>query len=64
MCALNLSPPQSLEEIVVQLRAKIRTDTYVCEVRRDNVLTDLLRATKKRAFDPYKKIETWFVGGR
>ena len=40
----------------------LHIEEFQIEVRREFVLSDLLRAVKKKSYHPLKKIKTWFVG--
>ena len=37
-------------------------ETHEYHVRRSEVFNDLMRETKKRAFPPFKQVQTYFVG--
>ena len=38
------------------------TEEYEFQVRRDHVLEDLLKESRKRSYHPQKRVKTWFVG--
>lgn len=61
LSAENFSP-QSLSDIIQQLKSKIHAETHEYHVRRSEVLNDLLRETRKRAYSPFKCVKTYFVG--
>ena len=55
LLALLLSSQQSLKETIFHLATKVNVAVHLCEVLCDHVFQDLLRATKKRTFDPFKR---------
>ena len=52
----NNSSPSSLTDVLTSLRASLKTDWFEFQIRRDRVLEDLLKDTKKLSFDPLKQI--------
>lgn len=56
------SPPNSLSDVVLQLQMKLLSETHEYHIRRNEVLQDLLRETRKISFSPFKRVKTYFVG--
>ena len=51
-----------MHEAIVSLEKNVTTEEYEFQVRRDHVLEDLLKESRKRSYHPQKRVKTWFVG--
>ena len=48
--------------MLLVLEQSLQDEFFEYEVRREFVLSDLLRAVKQKSYHPLKKVTTWFVG--
>lgn len=58
---IQCSSPKTLKEAISKLEEGLRDEEFQYEIRREFVLSDLLRAVKK-LYHPLKRVKTWFVG--
>ena len=58
---INCSP-ETLRDAVMNLQSNLIPETQEFHIRRDHVVDDLLRETRKSTYQPNKRVVTWFVG--
>lgn len=54
--------PETLQDAVMLLQSMVLPEVQEFHIRRSHVLDDIVKETKRRTFQPLKKIVTWFVG--
>lgn len=54
--------PQNLKEAIQKLEMKLSSEHHEYHIRRNDVFCDILRETRKRSYNPFKRVKTYFVG--
>ena len=54
--------PQTLEDVIASLQLKLRSESYVFNIRRECVLIDIINEPTMGDCHPLMNMKTWFVG--
>jgi hypothetical protein len=54
--------PSTLNEVITHLQNQLKPEIYEFQVYREDLLHDIIKATKRLSFDPLKRVKTWFIG--
>lgn len=55
-------PVETLHDVVSVLQSKVLSEVQLFSIRREHVLEDIIKESKRWSFTPLKKVETYFAG--